>query len=157
MNGSDHERAAQLIFRSQLEHVTAEDSDWLEAHLAICVECSERAAMMRRTVLAIRSISVQVDPVLIERTRLRVRQRAQVLGSRSSPGMWLWVVSAISWAWMAASASYMWRGFGWVAHRVGIPSPLWQMGFALWWVVPALIVAAVLSLHSLGSAEPIKE
>ena len=157
MSENSHERAAQLIFRSQVEGVPAADLNWLEAHLAVCETCAERAAAMSRAVHAIRSVSVPVDPALIERTRLRVRQHRLEMEKHRRPGLWLWIVSAISWAWMAASATYLWRGFGWMAHRVGIPSPLWQMGFAFWWAVPALILAAVLSMHSLTHAEPVKE
>jgi hypothetical protein len=72
-------------------------------------------------------------------------------------GIWLWIASAVSWAWIAANVSYLWRVFGWMAHRVGIPSPLWQMGFALWWAVPALVLAALLSMESLQDASPMKE
>jgi hypothetical protein len=44
-----------------------------------------------------------------------------------------------------------------MAHRVGIPSPLWQMGFAMWWAVPALVLAAVLSMQSLQDESLMQE
>lgn len=156
MNENSHEYAAQLIFRSQVETVTAADLKWLEAHLATCQACAGRAAANDRAVQAIRSVSVQVDPALVEMTRLRVRHRAQQLGNSRLPGLWFWAVSFLSWVWIAASTFYLWRGFGWIAHKIGIPSPIWQMGFALWWAVPALILAAVLSMRSLQGASPMK-
>jgi anti-sigma factor RsiW len=157
MSENMHGRAEQLILQSQVENVTAADLKWLEAHLASCPACARRAAAMDHAIQSIRSVSVRVNPALVEMTRLRVRRRAQELDRRRLPGMWLWVVSAISWAWIAASASYLWRGFGWMAHRVGIPSPLWQMGFAMWWAVPALVLAAVLSMQSLQDESLMQE
>jgi anti-sigma factor RsiW len=157
MSENMHRRAEQLILQSQAENVASADLKWLEVHLATCAACARCAAATDHAVQSIRSVSIRLNPALVEMTRLRVRQRAQELDRRRLPGMWLWIVAAISWAWIAASMSYLWRGFGWMAHRVGIPSPLWQMGFAMWWVAPALILAAVLSLRSLQDASPMQE
>lgn len=157
MSENVHERAAHLIVQSQVENVATADRSWLEAHLTSCPACARRAAATDDTVQSIRSISVQVNPALVEMTRFRVRRRAQELDRRRLPGMWLWIAGAVSWAWTAASVSCLWRIFGWMAHRVGIPSPLWQMGFALWWAVPALILASVLSLKGLQDASPMRE
>lgn len=156
MSQDIHERAARLIFRSQVEAVGEEDLRWLDAHLAVCQACAERAAATKRAIQAVRSASVQINPALVEMTRLRVRRRAEQLGTRRVPGPWFWIVSALSWIWIAASAPYLWRGFGWMAHKVGIPSPIWQMSFALWWAVPALFIAAALSIQSLQDASPMK-
>ncbi len=157
MSENIHERAARLIFRAQTESVAAADVKWLEAHLAACPACTERAAATQRAIQAVRSVSVRVAPELVEVTRLRVRRRAQQLQSRVVPGMWFWIISALSWAWIAVSTLYLWRGFGWMAHRIGIPSPFWQMGFALWWAIPALVLAALLSLGSLQDPALMKE
>jgi anti-sigma factor RsiW len=156
MSENDHVRAAQLIFRSQVENVTAE-LEWLGAHLALCQACAERAAATNRAILAIRSATVQVPPDLVERTRLRVLRRTEQLARRSVPGMWFWLISALSWAWIVTSTILLWRGLGSVAHRVGIPSPIWQMGFALWWAVPALVLGAVLGLRFLQDAQLTQE
>jgi len=155
MSENTHERAEQLILQSQAENLTTADLKWLEAHLASCPACARRAAATDHAIRSIRSVSVRVNPALVEMTRLRVRRRALELGRRRLPGIWLWIASAVSWAWIAASVSCLWRFFGWMAHRVGIPSPFWQMGFALWWAVPALVLAAVLSMQSLQDESPI--
>ncbi len=157
MSENLHEQARQLISRSQVDRVSPADSKWLEAHLSACPECAEWAAATHRAVQAIRLVSVRVDPILVERTRLRVRHRAEKMAGRNLPGIWLWVGAALSWGWIAASASYLWGCFGLLAHRIGIPSPIWQMGFVLWWMVPALAVAVVLSMRSLQDAGPLSE
>jgi anti-sigma factor RsiW len=157
MSDSQHERAARMIFRSQLEDLDEADSNWLEAHLADCAECSVRAASMRRSILAIRSATVQVDPAMVQVTRLRVRRRALERERRSLAGTWLWLVTALSLAWIAAVADVTWRGFGWAAHQIGVPSPFWQMGFAIWWVVPPLLLAAMFAGRCLAVPSPIEE
>ncbi len=149
MSESTHERAARLIFRSQIEDMPPADSVWLEAHLADCDECRHRAAATYRAIQAIRSATVALDPALVENTRLQIRRLAQKRVRRGFPGAWLWVGSALSSAWIVVSGLYAWRGFGWIAHQVGIPSPFWQMGFALWWVVPTLLLAALLSAQGM--------
>ncbi len=157
MSENLHEHARQLISRSQVEAVSSTDLKWLEAHLSACPACAERAAGIHHAVQAIRSVSVRVNPALVERTRLRVRRRGEEMAGRTMPGLWLWVGAALSWAWIAASASYLWGCFGSLAHRIGIPSPVWQMGFVLWWTVPAVAVAVVLSMRSLQDADPLSE
>jgi anti-sigma factor RsiW len=157
MSEDRHKEAQRLILQSSTGSVTAGELRRLEEHLAVCRECAGIAAATDSTVCAIRSFSIRLDPQFVELTRLRVRRRAEELSRRRLPGAWFWIGSAVSWAWILASASYLYRGFGWMAQKAGIPSPLWQMGFVLWWAVPALILAAVLSLHTLQDASPMKD
>ena len=152
-----HERAARLIFRTQIEGLSATDSAWLEDHLAACPACRDRGAATDRAVQALRAVTGQVDPALVRITKLRVRRLAEERERRRVAGIWLWVGVALSSAWIAASAFYVWRGFAWVAHRVGIPSPFWQMGFPLWWAVPALVLTALLSAQGLMGPTLMKE
>ncbi len=156
MSDDVHVRAQKLILRSNVEGLGASDLSWLDAHLSSCPECERRAAATEEAIQAIRSVSVRVDPALVEAARRRVHRRARELERGRLPGTWFWLASAASWLWIAASFSFLWRGFGWVAARVGIPSPFWQMGFALWWAVPALVLVAALSVRSLQEPAPME-
>jgi len=65
----------------------------------------------------------------------------------------VWAACAISWAFGAVSAPYVWRGQEWVGHRTGVPNLVWQMGFGLWWALPAVVTAVNLLMTQSGSSE----
>jgi len=48
-----------------------------------------------------------------------------------------------------ATAPYVWRAFEWAGERLGVPRLVWEMGFGLWWTIPALIAAAVVLMENL--------
>ena len=97
---------------------------------------------MARTVRTLRNFSIPLDPALARRTQLLVRLRAHE--TRKQPRLWaLWVSCALSWTLGAASAPFIWRGFEWVGHHAGLPRSILQMGFVLWWALPALAAVAV--------------
>ncbi len=156
MNEDNHTRAERLIFESRSALVTPADRDWLEGHLETCPNCAARAASVEAAIRWLRLVPVRVNPAVVETARLRVQARARQLQQGRLPSFWLCVACAASWIWIAASAPWLWRGFAWAAGKMSIPSPLWEMGFASWWAVPALIAAAALSLRSLQGADTIR-
>ena len=153
MNEDIHARSERLILESRSADLAAADRDWLEGHLETCSRCAARAASVDAGIRWLRLVSVRVNPAVVEATRLRVQVRANQLRARRFPSIWLCLACTASWIWVGASAPWLWREFAWVAGKMNIPSPLWQMGFALWWAVPALIAAAALSLRSLQGAD----
>jgi len=36
------------------------------------------------------------------------------------------------------------RAFDWIGTHAGLPRPVWQAGFAFYWMVPALLVSVLL-------------
>jgi hypothetical protein len=38
----------------------------------------------------------------------------------------------------------VWRGLEWAGHRLGVPNIVWEVGFGLWWALPAAVVALIL-------------
>ncbi len=153
MNENIHNRAGKLILESRIQFIPEEQRNWLVAHLEICPACAARAAGTERAVSSLRLAHVALDPVVVEITRRRVRFRAQQLQPRHMPSLGLWLACAASWLWIALSAPWLWRWFAWAAGKMNIPSPFWQMGYALWWAVPALIAAGALSMRSLQDAD----
>src|SRR5216684_1158360 len=90
---------------------------------------------------------------LARRTQFRVRLRAQELRGREPKRRALWLACAVSWVFGVASAPYVWSLFQWLGQRTGVPKLVWEVGFGLWWTIPALFAAAVLLMESSGKGE----
>jgi len=152
MNENLHERAQRLLAESVVEGLRPADETWLREHLAECLECGHRAAATQKALRALRAVPVNVPQDLAARTQLRVRLRAQETSTAASGSFWLWVVTAASWLLGVFSAPLVWRGFAWLGANFGLPKLAIEMGFVLWWAVPALVaVAAVIHQRSLST------
>jgi hypothetical protein len=147
MSEDYHQRAEGLIVASRLEGLSPSDREWLNLHLESCVRCAKRADSTEKALRSLRSVSVRVGPDLIRATRLRVQARALELRERRSQMTMLWVSCALSWVLGALSAPFVWRAFAWVGEHYKMPAIAWQLGFALWWVLPAGAVAVVLVMR----------
>ena len=131
MSEDDHERAEGLSLGNWVEGLSPTDHQWLNRHLETCARCSKFADSTGQALRRLRSVSVRVDPVLVRATRLRVQARALELHERRVQLTMLWISCALSWVLGALSAPFVWRAFA------------WQVGFALWWALPAVAVAVV--------------
>jgi anti-sigma factor RsiW len=151
MSAKSHQRAEHLIAQERVEEISVAEREWLERHLEECAACARSARRTEQALRSLRSLSVPIPVALTSRTQLRVRLRAQELRAEE-PRWLLWLACGASWAFGAATAPYLWRALEWVGHRTGVPNLLWQMGFALWWVLPAIIVAVVLLFRNAGQA-----
>jgi anti-sigma factor RsiW len=142
MNENVHSRAQKLFAQSLVEGLGAAEQSWLEQHLHECTECSREAATTQKLLQAFRSVPVAAPRDLAARTQMRVRLRAQE-SERSSSSALLWVITAASWLLGVFSAPLVWHGFTWVGTQLNLPKPVLELGFVLWWTVPALIAVAV--------------
>jgi hypothetical protein len=144
-----HARAEQLIAQERVEGISTADQRWLQQHLAECAGCAARAAATEQAIRSLRGLSVSLPAALASRTQFRVRMRAQQL--RGEP-RWrvVWAACGISWAFGAATAPYVWRGLEWAGHRLSIPNFIWELGFGLWWALPAVVVAVILLMENAG-------
>jgi hypothetical protein len=41
----------------------------------------------------------------------------------------------------------VWQLFAWMGERLHIPKLVWELGFGLWWLIPALIAGAILLME----------
>ena len=147
MSEDDHQRAERLIVANQVEGLSASDQEWLNRHLESCARCAQRADSTERALRSLRSVTVPVGPDLIRATRLRVHARALELRERRAQMTMLWVSCALSWLLGALSAPFVWRAFAWLGERFRMPAIAWQLGFTLWWALPAVAVAVVLVMR----------
>ena len=146
MNENPHVRAQRLLAESAVEGLGKTEETWLREHLGGCADCAREAATAREFLHALRSARVSVPRDLATRTQLRVRLRAQEVSKAANGSLWLWVVTAASWLLGVFSAPLVWKIFSWMGSSLGVPKLALEMGFLLWWTVPALIAVGVV-LH----------
>jgi anti-sigma factor RsiW len=140
-----HERALKLFDKMHVEGVTAEERDWLGAHLESCAQCQKRGSETERALRALRSAVPRFDLTLVRTTQMRARIRARELIENAVRMRALWISCTLSWVLGVISAPLLWRGFEWIGHRLAISRAVWITGFALSWVAPAVVVAGVIA------------
>ena len=148
MNPESHARAKQLVAQERVESISQAERDWLTAHLQDCRQCAELARQTDEALRGLRTAAIPLPSGLARRTQFRVRLRAQELREQSPKRRALWFACALSWAFGIASAPYVWRLFAWFGERTGVPKLVWEVGFGLWWTIPALFAAAVLLMEN---------
>jgi len=142
MSENPHARAQQLFAQSLIDGLAPAEQAWLDSHLRQCEACSRETASTRELLRALRTVPVAVPHDLAARTQMRVRLRAQQATQTSDSNLVLWVLTAASWLLGVFSAPLVWRGFAWVGTQLNLPKPVLELGFVLWWAIPALIAAA---------------
>jgi len=152
MSENLHAQAEKLIARERIEGITPSERDLLAAHLRECAACAQIAQQTNDALRALRGLPIPLPRGLAERTQFRVQLRAQEMREREPKRRLLWTMCAMSWALGIATAPYIWRAFEWAGDRLGLPRLLWEMGFGLWWAIPALVAAAVVVIENLRLA-----
>jgi hypothetical protein len=140
-----HEQARWLIDKKQVEGLSAEEHDWLEAHLESCAHCRKQALETERVLCALRSAAPRCDVALALATQMRARVRARELNENAARLRALWISCALSWVLGVVSAPLLWRACAWIGYRWAISRVVWMMGFALFWVAPAAVAGAIIA------------
>jgi len=153
LNENIHSRAQQLIAQQRIEGISAEDQAWLFAHLAECEACSALQSQTAQALSAFRSMNIELPKNLAARTQLRVRMRAEELPAHNPGRLLLWAIAGVSWMLGLASAPLVWRGFEWLGGELGLPRIVWQIGVALWWLVPGVVATGAILLQKWARAE----
>jgi len=149
MSADVHARAGQLIAQERVEGISTAERSWLEQHLTECEGCAEQERATGEAIRALRGVAIPLPKTLASRAQMRVRMRAQQL--RGEPRWRLvWAACGVSWAFGAATAPYVWRGLEWAGHRMSLPNFIWELGFGLWWALPAAVVAVILLMENAG-------
>jgi predicted anti-sigma-YlaC factor YlaD len=150
MSDNTHDRALKLLAQSRIEGVPETDSTWLRTHLEECDFCTEHARQTDRALRVMRTAAIALPEGLASRTQFRVRLRAQELREREPKRRAMWLACAVSWAFGIASAPYVWRLFQWFGERTGVPKLVWELGFGLWWTIPAIFFVFVVLMEKMG-------
>jgi predicted anti-sigma-YlaC factor YlaD len=138
----DHDEARELIVlgndASAAQHV------WLRAHLAECESCRRYNAAASEVVRSVRSLPIAADARLVRATQMRVRFHASRL-RQTRERFWL-VGAACLGVGLSATLTVpiMWRLFAWLGESAGVSSLVWQAGFALFCIAPALVAGVAL-------------
>jgi predicted anti-sigma-YlaC factor YlaD len=152
MTQSSHQEIRRLIATSAGDLSEAQQA-LLQAHLQDCEPCRDYAAATAEIVRSLRRIPVAADHRLVLNTQARVRARAVALRQRQQ---WLTLV-ALACPSVGLSAAIttplVWRAFQWMGTYAGLSRLLWQVGFAFYWVVPALLVSVLLLLRGTHLAD----
>ncbi len=155
MSAALHARAEQLIAQERVERISQADRDWLSTHMQDCARCAELARQTEQALRSMRTVAIPLPAGLASRTQFRVRLRAQELREREPKRRALWLACGVSWTFGMASAPYVWNLFQWFGQRTGVPKLVWEVGFGLWWTIPALFAAAVLLMESWRKGEQV--
>ncbi len=144
-----HERARKLIALASPEAAGNEafslsDQAWLAKHLESCSSCRAFAENARGTIHALRAIPMAAERSLISTTQLRVRRRALEL-QHQRERLWLVSVSCAAVTLFALLTSVaLWRGFAWLGARAQLAPSVWQVGFVVVCIMPALVTGILL-------------
>lgn len=137
-----HQEARQLIALG--DGITDTQRIALEAHLRDCAECHNYSEAAAQTVRALRSLPIAADSRLVRATQMRVRFHASRM-RETRQRMWFVGVACLGVGLSGAvTAPLLWRLFAWMGELAGVSAPVWQVGFAFFWIVPALVVGVVL-------------
>jgi anti-sigma factor RsiW len=153
MNEDIHKRAEKLIAASRVEGISSSEREWLNSHLEECAACAQRADSLEKSITALRSIPVTLDPAVVEATRRRVRARAREFREHQSRMRGLWMACVLSWFCGAVTAPPLWFAFKWMGQHFDLPGSLWVMALAIYWIVPAAAGAAALAWRGSRNAQ----
>jgi hypothetical protein len=147
MSDQNHARAKQLIAQERVERISQAERDWLNKHLHECANCAAHGQETEQALRSMRTAAIPVPAGLASRTQFRVQLRLQELREREPKRRALWAACAASWLFGIVSSPYVWRLFQWFGERTGVPKLVWELGFGLWWTIPALFALIVLLME----------
>ena len=162
-----HERARQMISLiiagshaesrgpdedSEPEFSRTEQS-WLTDHLDACPTCRAFADVSREAIRALRGIPITASGSLVSATQARVRLRTIQLQRQQERR---WVVSICCAAVTLSSsltAAALWKGFTWMGGQTRLSGPIWQSGFLVFYLMPAVLAGILLLARGTFLAE----
>jgi hypothetical protein len=153
MSENIHARAKKLTAQQHVEGISLEEQTWLSAHLAECEACCADQAQTAEALASFRMLNIELPRNLAARTQLRVRLRVEKLPSHHPGRVLLWAIAGVSWLLGLVSAPLVWRGFEWVGAELGLPKIIWQLGVALWWLVPGIVATGAILLQKWTGAD----
>ena len=139
-----HEQAQELIACSGTVGLNDESTSWLRQHLQDCASCRDYAESVSQLSSALHSVTFAAHADLVRSTQLKVRARAEQLRQQRERMRLVWLSCFLLALSGATTTPLLWDGFRWIGEVAQTPSPVWQLGFALFWVAPAIVISVVL-------------
>ena len=127
MTRNAHDEARELIVLGDALSDAQQIS--LRKHLEGCADCLGYQEAMGNVVRALRS-----EPIAADSRVREARERMWVVGMAC-------VGVGIS---TALTAPLLWRLFAWMGEQVGVSTFVWQAGFAVFCITPAVVASVLL-------------
>jgi hypothetical protein len=143
MNLENHERARKLMATRRIEGVSSAEETWLDDHLAQCDECSKEAHALALAINSLRTFSVTARPDAVRRASAAVRARAEQIRQQRERAVPIWIAAAMSSAVAILTTPYTWAVFAWLGRLLQVSDITWQVGFLMWWFLPATLAGAI--------------
>jgi len=144
MSSELHERARLLVDRSLVEETSEEERRWLNRHLADCAECGRYVELSRRTVRALHAFAFDVDAAGPLRAQEAIRAHAVRLASAESRRRDFAMGFVAALALTVIGSAAVWVPAEWLAARWHWPAHVWQIVFAVLWLLPSLMLTGLL-------------
>lgn len=144
MNTDLHERARLLIALSGPEGASNAEQSWLAGHLGSCALCREFAENSHETIRSLRAIPITAGTGLVCATQMRVRERVQELRHRQERLWVIWVCCAAVTLCAAFTTAVLWFGFAWLGEQARLSAPVWEIGFVVFCLMPAVLAGILL-------------
>lgn len=139
-----HQQAQELIACGG-QDLSPSQQAWLRTHLDECASCGDYAQSAEQFVRSLRSVPVVADRALVRTTQMRVHLRSRQLLQRRERLWLVWMSCVLVGLSVAITTPFLWRGWEWLAERAHVSSPVWQVGFMIFWFSPA-VAASLLFL-----------
>jgi predicted anti-sigma-YlaC factor YlaD len=151
MNIENHERARKLLAARRIEGISPIEETWLDDHLAQCDDCSKEADTLALAINSLRTFSVTARPEAVRRASAAIRMRAEQRQQERQRAIPIWIAAVMSVALAIFTTPYTWAVFAWLGRILQVSDIAWQLGFLMWWFLPASVVAAVAARQKIVS------
>jgi len=135
-----HQEARELIACGSHDLGDSEQT-WLRMHLDGCASCREYAQAAERFVRSLRSVPVAADLTLVRTTQMGVRLHAQQLRQKQERLWLVWMSCILVGVSAAITTPFLWRGCQWLGEWAQMSAPVWETGFIVFWISPALVAS----------------
>jgi anti-sigma factor RsiW len=152
MNQEHLQRAKKLLEAERIDGISAEERKWLAEHLETCAACTNEANALAFAVGSLRSVSVTASPDLVRRTSMVLRRRSAQLRQERDRALPLWIAVGIASVWMIVTAPVTWSIFSWLGRTLEVSDLVWELGFLMWWFLPATVLGAAAAWQHVGDA-----
>ncbi|HST12447.1 MAG TPA: hypothetical protein VLL05_18880 [Terriglobales bacterium] len=96
------------------------------------------------TIGSLRGIPITAGTRLVSMTQMRVRQRAREL-QHQQERLWVILICCVAVTLSAALTTVaLWRGFAWMGAQARLSVPVWQGGFVVFYLMPAVLAGILL-------------